>query len=143
MRVRNQRIKSYRVKWLIVLEEEMENKENVISDLENLIPEGTQVILLVLSSANATKAYSSVLSQDGVIRFKPSGTPRTDDPRKILRIPEKQEFYSNLQGRQLIVGVINVWPFMQLGKQLDDGSYEVSGLEAEVVYALAEVLNFT
>ncbi|KAK7078670.1 hypothetical protein SK128_015643 [Halocaridina rubra] len=144
-KVRDHRINSYKVTWLLLLEQEdTENNDEMISELEVLLPEGTPVILLVFSFTEVTRVYSAAVNQKGNIRFQPSGKIQSPNPRLDIHNPNDPEIYTDLKGRHLTVASSSLIPHMVLGKQYEDGSYEVvGGSESFFLEALANALNFT
>ncbi|KAK7077563.1 hypothetical protein SK128_027348, partial [Halocaridina rubra] len=119
-------------------------KDEIISELEVLLPEGTPVVLLVFSFTEVTRVYAATVNQNGNIRFQPSGKIQSPNPRLEIHKPNDPEIYRDLKGRHLTVASINLLPYMVLGKQYEDGSYEVAGgIESQVLKTLANALNFT
>ncbi|XP_071536146.1 glutamate receptor ionotropic, delta-2-like [Panulirus ornatus] len=60
-----------------------------------------------------------------------------------IEIPDLQHFYSDFQGRQLVVTTLNHWPFFQM-KALENGTVlPISGIDFSLLVTLSGKLNFT
>ncbi|KAK7078669.1 hypothetical protein SK128_015642 [Halocaridina rubra] len=144
-KVRDHRISSYKVTWLFLLkQEDTKNKYETISGLEALLPEGTQVVLLVLSSTEVKTVYSAAVNHKGDIRFQQSSKIGSPNPELKIHQPNDPEIYRDLKGRHLTVASISLIPYMVLSERHEDGSHTVvGGIESQVLEALAYALNFT
>ncbi|XP_063590199.1 glutamate receptor ionotropic, delta-1-like [Penaeus indicus] len=120
--VRNNSLESETLRWYVITD------EDVSKTLIPVLREGTQV--------NNTVSFQRRGIWQG---------PDTDEKltQHDLIFPELSQLYADFQGRELVVSVINNWPFFGV-KYLADGTPVADlGLDVSVLQALSRALNFT
>ncbi|XP_047497774.1 probable glutamate receptor [Penaeus chinensis] len=165
--VRNNSLESETLRWYVITD------EDVSKTLIPVLREGTQVntdtgpgvFSVVVNNTVSTNmklffvhisslAKSSPIKGFGIKAFGPPFSfqlrgiwqgPDTDETltQHDLIFLELSQIYADFKGRELVVSVINNWPFFGV-KYLADGTPEAdSGLDVSVLQALSRTLNFT
>ncbi|XP_071537483.1 glutamate receptor ionotropic, delta-2-like isoform X2 [Panulirus ornatus] len=142
--VRLKVLESPTIRWFVIVEEDL------TEDVQDLLREGTQVALVQRITPQKALLFSSRVDPDGQIRFHlieswslaGAVSGRSQRVRGEL-VPDLQQLYSNLHGRQLLVTTNNNRPFFTI-KELQNGTViPISGVDYKVISTLSETLNFT
>ncbi|XP_064101797.1 glutamate receptor ionotropic, delta-2-like [Macrobrachium nipponense] len=147
-KIRNLRLESHWVRWILMVEGETE-RDGVMAWLDGILNEGTQVAILTRISVGHLSVFTSRLTFRGTMGFAYRGVwdkSSRDGVRGLRQMVTSNDLglYKNMRGRTLTVTALNVWPFFALGQQYPDGSYEAKeGIDVRIVETLSSALNFT
>ncbi|XP_071537682.1 glutamate receptor ionotropic, delta-1-like [Panulirus ornatus] len=144
LQVRSNVLESPTIQWFVITD------ENLTEELPSLLREGTQVALVQRTTDQKALLFSSRVDPDGQLRLHKVGSwsasgfwhPSSQQEKSEL-VPNLQEYYSDFQGRQLVVTTNDNWPFFKI-KTLENGTIvAISGIDLSVINAVSEKLNFT
>ncbi|XP_068201564.1 glutamate receptor ionotropic, delta-2-like [Palaemon carinicauda] len=143
-KIRDFHLESHLVKWLLIMEDETE-RDGVISWLDGILNEGTQVTIISKNPEVYFDVFTSHVTLHGATGFSYRGLWDRSSGRLLpLLIRDDLHLYLNMKGRMLTVTALNVWPFFAFGKQYPDGSYEAKeGIDVRIIDTLSYALNFT
>ncbi|XP_071542916.1 glutamate receptor ionotropic, delta-2-like, partial [Panulirus ornatus] len=137
--VRARMLESTTVQWFVVV------KEELTSALQDLLREGTQVVLLTNESAASYKLATARVNMQGKVRFEAAGNTHDMAATSLYMqlVPDLLQLYTDFHGRQLVVSANDNWPFLGL-THLPDGRVKMdSGIDVNIINTLSTRLNFT
>ncbi|XP_064120655.1 glutamate receptor ionotropic, delta-1-like [Macrobrachium nipponense] len=136
-KMRLHELKSYTVSWLLI-NRDGELTGRLQQDLESQIYEGTQVTLITNASKLRFRVFSTMVDHTGQKIFVNEGIWNKE--RSLLQLVMGSENqHDDLHGRQLKVAANDFAGFIEMSQD----SEVPSGVDAEIVIALGQFLNFT
>ncbi|KAK4328126.1 hypothetical protein Pmani_001447 [Petrolisthes manimaculis] len=164
-KVRSKSLESLRVRWVVVTRE-----QSLINALSNVLREGTHVSVILCVVVSECNIFTSYVDEDSNVRLtnvaawrdRNTGGDREEEhqTRKIENewrenccrktrekawtvFPELTHTYTNLVGRELVVATVNNFPFFNLLYRDGLPPLPHTGIDFNIVQALATTLNFT
>ncbi|XP_068240964.1 probable glutamate receptor [Palaemon carinicauda] len=129
--------------WFVILQ------TDILKPLTALMREGTQVTFAVKTEPRVYVLRGSYINRKNKVALHDLGWwswHATSGAMKLLKRPLYRpvlEVYSDFGGRELIVTVIDNWPFWILTYPGDGRVIPISGLDYNVLKTIGDQLNFT
>ncbi|XP_042219774.1 uncharacterized protein LOC121864682 [Homarus americanus] len=146
--VRARSLESSTVQWVVVVV--MEETQHLSTHLTHLLREGTQLAVLTAMADGGHQyvATTSFVDVDDTVRFEHRGVLTVSEEGSDLYLktqlfPALDHLYRDFRGRQLVVSVLNNWPFFGLRYLPDGKPLADSGLDISVLNSLSHKFNFT
>ncbi|XP_063591946.1 glutamate receptor ionotropic, delta-2-like [Penaeus indicus] len=128
--------------------------------IENLLQEGTQVVLVVRRNHKNYSIFSTRVQANGEVKLHRSGTwdpEGTSPPTPLSSFTPFGDLYRDFGGRELVVAANDNWPFFGVeeveevegveGVEGEEGGAKrlrpTSGIDVSIMEALKRSLNFT
>ncbi|XP_064117821.1 glutamate receptor ionotropic, delta-2-like [Macrobrachium nipponense] len=129
--------------WIVVA-----ISREVVSLLETVLREGSQVVVIEFEKTNLFKLFSTRMRIDGTVWLKDIGTWEKTSNGYNSRLSSEvftdlDRFYSNFEGRRLTITAMDNNPYIVLQQQADGELTAVAGFEYTMMKSLGEALNFT
>ncbi|XP_066964370.1 uncharacterized protein [Macrobrachium rosenbergii] len=140
-KMKEQMLKPHLVNWLLIMEGE--EAESSLITLQNLIAEGTRVLIVTKDSREAPKLFRSQVDKAGVTRFTRPKGKINENHTADFGVQEYSQ-YSDFSGRLMKVAVKEAFVTMEFGRTYPDGSVELKeGVDVSLIKILSSALNFT
>ncbi|XP_068204641.1 glutamate receptor ionotropic, delta-1-like [Palaemon carinicauda] len=147
-KIQEEELDSHFVPWLVVLDNRA-SLEQVVSGLQGKIDEGTQVLLLKMEEDMRVKVFLTRPDPQKILRFQDQGTWDILSQQRMkllstLLMANILDEYSDLKGREMIVGAQNNLPVMRKMQIDPDGNViPAIGMDIGILETLSPILNFT
>ncbi|XP_068229559.1 uncharacterized protein [Palaemon carinicauda] len=127
--------------WLLIMEGE--EAESSLGHLEDLVAEGTQILVFTKDPQTEWNLFLSKIDLAGITRFTRLEGSVGGHRIKDFGVRHHRQHYDFL-GRMMTVGVKQSTIALQIGQTYPDGSVElVSGVDTILLKTYSSVLNFT